>query len=549
MLINLGLTGNHSYNIYQNSTQTNNYFPRNLSKISAQDNFIHSQKAKYLSFGAKVPSECLPAELPKDLQLKVASIRKSIKNIKDFFAQYAISNPALNARIKKGYQDLVIKKKSAIIFKHMEGSTVTVMQGQRNPNLLYLSIDKEDSEIFNGIIADGYKLIKNYRPNNPHMMPSSIQYMDKENIANSNAEEFIDLAFEKISKYNHYISKFQTGETPLPKADIIHPTLIKGANQELAVIHKNSIIAKAKRVQKQPPKDTGKTNKIFQNASKEFSSESNIKQYGTKINDIFSINPKELPPHIKPKVAPSGKIVGFSVETSDGGILKVSKVANTDYGNSMLYLSIVKINPDQTRNYISIDLANYSVLKTRTEGKPYITADHVVHELTSEEISKRKIEEKLDNYTKEIIRDFKTEEIKVEDTPKKITPTKQTDNQNIEKKVEQKTETKKRKRKPSLIKKETNKIKPDNESKPVSEKISLAESPNTNTQEIPETSRENLLADFKTRVANLAKQDALELANEYRKVFLEEFTLAIKNIKTEINKKAEEVLSAFINKQ
>ncbi len=537
MLINLDLTKNHSYNIYNNK-HYNNIIPHYPNNNTINDNYTRIGKHSEPSFGIKIKTEAIPGELPKELQLKLTSIRKSIKNIKDFYAQYAVSNPALNARIKKGYRELIIKKKSAIIFKHINDTTVTVMQGQKNPEILYISVDKE-GEAYNGIIADGNKLIKNYRPNNPHMLPSKLQYFNQEEITQSKVGDFIDLAFDKISQYHHYISKYKSGEVPLPKADSIHPTLIKDANQELAVIHRNSVAYGQKSTTTNKSKKTAQTTA---KAAKGSVITQKVKDFSTNINEIFTADPKTLAPHINAKVASSGKTISFSVKTADGGQLRVSKVASINYGNTMLYLSIVKHNPDQTQNYISIDLANYSILKTKTEGKPFITfakdeANNtiaLVHEMTTDEIAHRKIIEKLDEYAKEIIKDTKSPVAEAELKPEQISaatkPEKEIDT--IITTTKRRTRTPKKEKAAEIPAKEPIILKEISETKPLTEQI-----------------RDNLLADFKEKVTSLAKQDAIELAEEYKKVFVAEFTKAINNIKIEINKKAEEILASFANIQ
>jgi hypothetical protein len=92
----------------------------------------------------------------------------------------------------------------------------------------------------------------------------------------------------------------------------------------------------------------------------------------------------------------------------------------------MPYLSFEKVNKDGTLSYTSLDMISNKVLRTKEKGKPHISDDGIVYELSPDEIKKRKIEEKLDYYMKQIFREpesseqsTKAELVSIPEKPKK----------------------------------------------------------------------------------------------------------------------------------
>ena len=123
----------------------------------------------------------------------------------------------------------------------------------------------------------------------------------------------------------------------------------------------------------------------------------NIVKYITKL-----FNQKDFPSHLTPKSTPNGTILGFTLNTDDGGTLKVMKKVECSYGSTMSYLSFEKVKPDNSMNFIRIDMITNKILRTKDKGKPHISSDHIVYELTPDQLKRRKIEEKLDYYMAQI---------------------------------------------------------------------------------------------------------------------------------------------------
>ena len=137
----------------------------------------------------------------------------------------------------------------------------------------------------------------------------------------------------------------------------------------------------------------------------EFVTKASEVSFDYKIIKALLTDSKDLPPHLNPKTGSNGKPLGFTIKTDDGGELKVMRKIVGSYGSSMPYLSFEKSNPDNTLNFISLDMISNKVLRTKDRGKPHISSDHVVYELTPDELKKRKIEDKLDYYMSQIFRE------------------------------------------------------------------------------------------------------------------------------------------------
>lgn len=352
-----------------------------------------SSNADEVNFGMRVDYG-IPAKLEKSLQNKILNINENIDLIQEFFKRYTVKNPQLGAKIKKGYSDLIPKRQSGIVFKLPDSdNTIEIMRGQKRKNILYISIDDGSSD-FKGIIIDDNKLIANYLKRHPHMLPAVIKYMNAERMKNANPERFINIADEKLQNYGDYIRKLQSGEIPIPKLTKTAEEKTKSVGKLTKIVDR-STIAKHRKTE---------ATSALKNAKFEDYIIKKSKNIISKITKLLNCDVKDFPEHLTPKLAPSGKPLGFTLQTDDGGTLKVMRKAVGSYGSSMPYLSFEKSNPDGTFNFISIDMISNKILRTKDRGKPHISSDHIVYDLNNDEIKKRKIEDKLDYYMNQIFK-------------------------------------------------------------------------------------------------------------------------------------------------
>ena len=244
------------------------------------------------------------------------------------------------------------------------------------------------------------------------MLPSSIKYMDENAITKAEPKKFITLADEKIQAYREYIGKVQSGEIPMipkksPKPDKPKTNATKFIDRtpesRQKLVHKPSKLAAA---------DYGEymTDKV--------------KGIIRSISLLLETDAKSFPEHITPKLAPNGKALGFKLETDDGGTLTILRKTIKSYGSSMPYLSFEKVNKDGSLSYTSLDMISNKVLRTKERGKPHISNEDVVYELTPDELKKRKIEDKLDYYLKQIFKDSPKKDGNVQGAERTLEPKK-----------------------------------------------------------------------------------------------------------------------------
>lgn len=386
--------------------------------------YIRNIETNAVSFGMRI-NYGIPAKLPQDLQDKIVNIHKNLDLIQNFFGKYTTKNPQLGALIKKNYSDLIPKRKSGIVFKLPNTEdTIEIMRSQTRDNILYISIDNGSVD-FNGIVVDGKdRLIANYLKRHAHMLPRELKHMNDERMVKAQPEKFINIADEKLQNYGDYIRKLESGEIPMPKVGMTPARkawLEKDKENKIAV-NKTEIsqLRTAKLSETKTKTDSKLTKFVDRNPESKnrpvhkpprLTSESyaelitqKSKNIVKNITKLFGQPENDFPPHLTPKTTPNGTILGFTLNTDDGGTLKVMKKVVGSYGSSMPYLSFEKVNKDKTMNFISIDMITNKILRTKDKGKPHISSDHIVYELTPDELKKRKIEEKLDYYMAQIIK-------------------------------------------------------------------------------------------------------------------------------------------------
>ena len=391
------------------------------------------------------------------------------------------------------------------------------MRGQRNRERIFLSHDTEGQD-FNGIILDGDKLIANYRKNDPHMLPANLRYMNQEMLEAANPEYFIDLALEKISKYNAYIEKFQKGEKSLPLPDSKHPSYIKDVDKYIeeqqngtGKIRKYRRVKRNKTAQPEEGSKTVRENKPA-DSSKNIPLDKKIFLYQDKIRGLLNTKSEDFPSHITPKTDLSGKNIGYSLKTADNGMLKVSEnVLNLGKNKTVVYLTFEKFNPDDSRNYISIEISTGRILKTRDKGKPLTTPDNSVVYMPQEEVVKRKFEQKLDTYMSEIFPNINlTEELSKIPKPR----------------VKKAPKTPKQPKQPKQT--------PE---KPKTENIIV--------EDVQGIDINKSIENIKSKIVERAKKDAEAVAEKYRSNFVFVVKDEIRKFMKELNQKTEDFLASL----
>ncbi|MBE7712317.1 MAG: hypothetical protein E7Z87_01075 [Cyanobacteria bacterium SIG26] len=118
--------------------------------------------------------------------------------------------------------------------------------------------------------------------------------------------------------------------------------------------------------------------------------------------DIFNGKCTDIPKHLKTLVSPrTNKIMGFTLKTSNKTELKVFKKVSAEYGDKLTYLSFEETLPNNQKKFIAYDLDSKEFIKTSPLGKP-VVEDGILYNLDSEQLEKMGINNRLNNYLKDI---------------------------------------------------------------------------------------------------------------------------------------------------
>ena len=355
------------------------------------DNYIYPQSVlgnkyptKYnnVNFSAKTISTSYGL-LSKEARSGLENLHANWQSIQDLFLNFA-HYPAKAIAIKDGYSALLQKNRNqGLSFELPDNQGImTIRRLRSNTDLMRFIVEKDGQET-NFLTNGTMKVVANINKNNPQFLPRKFRYMMPNEIKESNIENYIKYADEAIQKYNDYLNQYRD------------PNKLKELKiekqEKIATVSETPVVVKEKRV-------VSKKGEIKDSLEKTI-----VK----KITDIFNMAPNELPADIIPMVGTRNNIVGIKTQMDDGAILKVSKKFNSNYGDTMTYLSFEKLNPDSTKSYMSIDLCSFKFLKMKDAGKPLIkeisSKEHSVCEYSIDEIKKRNMIEKFNSYADTIL--------------------------------------------------------------------------------------------------------------------------------------------------
>ena len=360
---------NNNRNIQQDSIQRKPYYTPMLGRDMV--NFTGGIRVT-----RKEPVFDLLNQLTQDT---MGSIYLNLKKAKKYFADM---HPVKVTQIKQKYEPLQIYKGSkGHTFKLTDNpdgiDTISVYRSNKNENLMRIVV-KDKKENATHFVIDGLdRVVANISQNQPYLMPPRLRYMTNAQINQSGVKKYIALADEELGKYVKFLDEF----------------------------------GQAKPVEKVAEKPV---KKVAEEVKPPIESQVAVKPVKIKPDNLFAIfdnTAETLPKHINPQISPaSGKVVGFSLKTQDGGSLKVSKKMNSLYGDQLRYVSLEKTLPNGEKKYISIDLSNKNFLDTdQNTGKPTIFEDSI-YSFTPEEIEKNNLANDFAEYMKEIFRKTKSGE-------------------------------------------------------------------------------------------------------------------------------------------
>ncbi|MBQ8168349.1 hypothetical protein IJZ97_02910 [bacterium] len=343
----------------------NNYKERIQQKpylSIAQTSFEGSFKRRHID-------NVMHAIFNSETQDTMQNIYRNLKGIKKFFADM---NPQKVAKIKQDYGAMEAHKGvKGYVFKLSENSdnldTISVARSNKNANLIRIAIKDKEEKTTHFLIDGLDKSVSNINQNLPSIIPAKLRYMTSKEVENSGVKKYINLADQELDKFKQYLENYNNPSTSL-----------KIIKEESTV---QSIVAK----------------------SQEFKPKTLLA--------IFDGGAENLPKHVTPQISPaSNKVVAFSLQTEDGGTLKVAKKMNPSYGDQLRYVSLEKVMPDGDKKFMAIDLASKNFLKVDPmNGKPIVVKD-TIYQYTSEDLAKNELINDFNNYITEIFRKPKTGE-------------------------------------------------------------------------------------------------------------------------------------------
>ena len=312
------------------------------------------------------------AEITGDLlslqaQAGIERIHKNLAEIKELFL--LISHyPAKAVAIKEGYPGLLQKNRNQGLSFALPDNRGTVIVRQLRAETDMLRFAVEDNGEQKNLYTKGYaRVVANINPNNPHFLPRRFRYMTKEEINNSNIEEYIKVTDEELTKYNEYLTQFR---------DPVKRREVSVAGRKVA---------------------------------KAVSSVPTIKENIKKMNEIFAKTQNDFSEDVKLQTASNGNMLGLGYTAEDGAVIKVTKVTNVQYRNNVIYLKFSRQYPDGRKSFMAVDLMTQKFLRLKDDGKPYIRND-ILYEYTDEEVKKRSMNSKLSDYVSDIYKKLKQKE-------------------------------------------------------------------------------------------------------------------------------------------
>lgn len=308
------------------------------------DNYIYPQSVlgnkyftKYnnVSFSAKTISTSYGL-LSKEARSGLENLHANWQSIQDLFLYFA-HYPAKAIAIKDGYSALLQKNRNqGLSFELPDNQGIMTIRRLRSNTELMRFIVEKDGQETNFLTNGTMKVVANINKNNPQFLPRKFRYMMPNEIKESNIENYIKYADDAIQKYNDYLNQFRD-------PDKIKELKVE-KTEKIETVSETPVAAKEKGVVSKKGEEI---------------KDSLEKAIVKKITDIFSLAPNELPADIVPMVGTRNNIVGIKTQMDDGAILKLSKKFNSNYGDTMTYLSFEKLNPDSTKSYMSIDLCSF----------------------------------------------------------------------------------------------------------------------------------------------------------------------------------------------
>lgn len=158
-----------------------------------------------------MPAQTVPGILNETLSVCISDINKKISEINSVLAQYSYKTAN---RIKTDYNDLELApgKRSFSFLNKLENSEklhVLKMDNKKNNNLLKITVtNKDDNLLHTFLIKDNDKIICNYNPLYPNVIPPKPKFYTQDELIGLDAARYIETAHSAISELHQHVSDY-----------------------------------------------------------------------------------------------------------------------------------------------------------------------------------------------------------------------------------------------------------------------------------------------------------------------------------------------------
>lgn len=438
---------------------------------------LSNNNGLYVAKPYKSDSFTFTGNVSKPVEESLAVIQECLGKIEHYFS--SIDGIKITT-IRKNYPRLIPRKGSGLTFKVTEyDENLTVMRNNKDKRFLRFSVKNDIKDDF--FIFDGSTLVNQTK-----------------SLKEKDVEEYVNIARKEIQNFAEYVSDSVTAK-PVPKPiEKVKPKLI--------------------------------TEKVLKVGIANYS---NAPLPVQKIMRIFESDASTISKELKVTTSPTNnQILAISKVMQDGSQLSVTKGINTNYGDSLTYLTFRKISPDGTKSYMAVDLKYYKFLMLNRDFKPLIR-NNQLYEYPETDVLKRHMNERLTDYVDELTKDILPKEVKVEPKPVEKKPV-----------IEEVKVEPKKSEKPVKPQKEKppRKVKPKEIQKPLKESETPDKEPKVRIKPVSVSNNIDDKDEIMQKIRIKAVQDAQEAANIYFETFKNEFQ---KNILEQFTKLQEKFAQMF----
>lgn len=182
----------------------------NTEKFSTElDNYLNLYAETMEKFFTYIKPDTTPGEVQKETQNQLLSIYKSLKSLANCFNN--INNVEAN-KIKSNYNNYeTIAGKRGYTFKNV-GKTnfsfnIMTSNTKHNDNVTKITILDSDSNIIDTIVFQDTKIVNNYNPKYPNILPNTLKFYNQQDIELIESLKYLNDIDHKLKEFNTHVQE------------------------------------------------------------------------------------------------------------------------------------------------------------------------------------------------------------------------------------------------------------------------------------------------------------------------------------------------------